>query len=68
MIRNAKSIGVRICAHGTIWIDLLNAEGEVFARAPLVPEVAFAVSENLLDLVQEAISGDLATRECKGYA
>jgi hypothetical protein len=55
--RDAKSISVHVCEHGTLYLHLHDRAGNVFARACLGTDAAVAFADDVVDRLQTHIEG-----------
>lgn len=69
MIRTARSLTWSMCEHGTMTIELMDSDGEVFATASLPFEAACALSDNLDEGIERYLDGIGDTiGNCVGHA
>jgi hypothetical protein len=56
----AKSLSLSYCAHGTVYINLHDEAGEIFALASMSVETAADVLDDLSDACEEALAIQVA--------
>ncbi len=65
--QRAKSVQVRACKHGTVCVDLFDADDQVFATATLDADSARQIAAELSEICTEIQNGSMEQMECKGH-